>query len=558
MSENYVPFKSGCLGAGLFLTVHIILLFIFTGFGIFIFFPFFLLCEFIFHLIISHSAKRHISFLVEKFERERIKGLRSAAKEMNFSFSLEEDSKFIGKFKHYLPFSKGSQTAFKNVMQGNIDDFDVTIMETNYRYGIYEHEDEDKIYTDQVIKGRRDVSIPGYGKWEDSYAGILAKTNLFFNSKEFNTASVIPYSGDHAIILFNSHQLRIPSFRLNPEKRIRIVDSIPDSSSKQIDISYYERQLGKYSLRNGEQLISNGEQLLFDKQAILLTSENIKAFIDDSLRLAKLCLENEHKLQKIRNVIKEKIKRPDNLASVISDLANHDWEKQFAARQILSELGGEVVAPLVKKIDTFHSSFAQENVVWVLKQVSESTSKRRRESTQRQLCSHCIVRCDSMEIKIRQWQKKLTDFDFRKSGQNSDFFTYPIEKFIQSMLKEKLFYFGCLECGQSRDIFTSPGEIVAVLDSDMDKEQLQTGRILRVCWLKRKSVFDFDRVEIIKTDDKQAEHFAIQVGNDNDSWRRPRYEKMQCQVASDCGLSENTLRILKSTFGTVKIVNLKL
>jgi len=95
---------------------------------------------------------------------------------------------------------------------------------------------------------------------------------------------------------------------------------------------------------------------------------------------------------------------------------------------------------------------------------------------------------------------------------------------------------------------------VAVLDREMAQKDLQIGESLRVNWLKQKALFDFDRIEIIKTDDMQAEHFAIQVGNDNDSWRRARYKKMLCQAASDCGLSENTLRILKSTFGTVEIM----
>jgi len=48
-----------------------------------------------------------------------------------------------------------------------------------------------------------------------------------------------------------------------------------------------------------------------------------------------------------------------------------------------------------------------------------------------------------------------------------------------------------------------------------------------------------------------VERFAVQVGNDTDPFRRPRYRQMRCVVKPECNLSENTLRILDSVFGQV-------
>jgi hypothetical protein len=92
---------------------------------------------------------------------------------------------------------------------------------------------------------------------------------------------------------------------------------------------------------------------------------------------------------------------------------------------------------------------------------------------------------------------------------------------------------------------------VAVLDAAWQGAQTQRDGTLRVNWLARRALFDFDRVEIIRAADKDVEQFAMQVGNDTDPLRKPRYAEMRCVVNPACGLAENTLRVLKSTFGRV-------
>lgn len=97
-------------------------------------------------------------------------------------------------------------------------------------------------------------------------------------------------------------------------------------------------------------------------------------------------------------------------------------------------------------------------------------------------------------------------------------------------------------------------KVVAVLDSAWDAESEREGDdLLRVNWLKRESLFDFDWIEIIRATDEDVERFTMQVGNDPDEWRRSGYRQMQCIVQPGSELSENTLRLLRSIFGEVQV-----
>jgi hypothetical protein len=112
-------------------------------------------------------------------------------------------------------------------------------------------------------------------------------------------------------------------------------------------------------------------------------------------------------------------------------------------------------------------------------------------------------------------------------------------------------YYGCRACCQSREFIPCPREMVAVLDAGWSGAQDERNGCLRVNWLARRALFDFDRVEIVRATDKDVEHFAIQVGNDTDPIRKPRYAQMRCSLAPNCHPVENTLRILESLFGQV-------
>ncbi len=111
-------------------------------------------------------------------------------------------------------------------------------------------------------------------------------------------------------------------------------------------------------------------------------------------------------------------------------------------------------------------------------------------------------------------------------------------------------YCGCRKCGYHQGIDAS-GEVIAVLDEQMTSKTVRQNRTLRANWLLHRAPFDFNRVEIINAGDEDVERFAVQVGNDTDPERKGRYKTMPCALASDCRLSENTLRILEMTFGEI-------
>ena len=134
------------------------------------------------------------------------------------------------------------------------------------------------------------------------------------------------------------------------------------------------------------------------------------------------------------------------------------------------------------------------------------------------LCPRCLTRCTEHEAKI-SWLNNVT-------------------------------YCGCRMCHQNRQ-FYSADTVIAVLDHHMADPVLRQNSVVRVNWLIRRTLFDFDSVEIVQASDEDVERFAVQAGNDTDPVRKPAYPKIPCHVS--CQLSKNTLRILQHTFETVQI-----
>ena len=94
---------------------------------------------------------------------------------------------------------------------------------------------------------------------------------------------------------------------------------------------------------------------------------------------------------------------------------------------------------------------------------------------------------------------------------------------------------------------------MAVLDSEMpDLYQIHPSEV-RVSWLIRRRLFDFERIDIRQVADEAVERFVVQVGNDTDPLRQTRYPQLSCIVSPSCNLSDNTLRILRRTFGQVTV-----
>ncbi len=110
-------------------------------------------------------------------------------------------------------------------------------------------------------------------------------------------------------------------------------------------------------------------------------------------------------------------------------------------------------------------------------------------------------------------------------------------------------YYGCRTCGQSREFLQQ----MVVVELDDRMSYLKEGRegIIHVNWFEHQKLFDFEGVLILHATDEAVERFLVQVGNDTDPVRGPRYQQLRCIVLKQCGLSENTLRILRRTFGEV-------
>jgi len=116
-------------------------------------------------------------------------------------------------------------------------------------------------------------------------------------------------------------------------------------------------------------------------------------------------------------------------------------------------------------------------------------------------------------------------------------------------------YFACPKCHRSRGYFA--GQVVVVLDNQMEKGQVKTGDVLKVNWFVYRKMFDFDAIEIEQATDEDVERFAVQLGNDTSKSRRSRYKKMYCTISPTCKLSENTIRILEHMVGSVETTDVK-
>lgn len=200
-------------------------------------------------------------------------------------------------------------------------------------------------------------------------------------------------------------------------------------------------------------------------------------------------------------------------------LEHEAWGERFVARHTLVSLGGEAVEPLCALAQDADSPL-QRTALWLLENIAADTTERLAGQAPRLLCPRCAVHCGEIPLEV--------------SGR-------------------LLTYYGCRACGQSRGFVDWTGPVVAVLDVRMEEEEVKTDGTWWVNWLMRRQLFDFDWVEIVWAMDEEVERFALQVANDTDALRRPRYRQMRCVVAERTALSENTMRILDKVFGEVEV-----
>jgi hypothetical protein len=193
------------------------------------------------------------------------------------------------------------------------------------------------------------------------------------------------------------------------------------------------------------------------------------------------------------------------------------------AYSMIVTMGGKII-PSLQTIGKNNQAL-QQVMGQLLFDISQTTTKQLKRQASELLCSSCLVYCSAHKID-GSWHMPVN-------------------------------YYGCRACGQSQNFLeTKKRRVVAVLDNTSSQKILETETMIRVNWLSHRKVFDFDEVEIHRVTDKEAELFAIQVGNDTDPLRRSGYKTMSCNLSADCRLSENTIRMLQRTFGKVEIIDL--
>lgn len=213
---------------------------------------------------------------------------------------------------------------------------------------------------------------------------------------------------------------------------------------------------------------------------------------------------------------KEESSQPDLL---IAALQSGDWVDRFVARQALAAIGGEATESL-KNVAADQANPLWQTAIWLLSSIERETTNRLAWRTPYILCPDCLARFEARSVSV-WWGVSFT-------------------------------YYGCRRCGQSRKFLDCPQGVVAVLDRDWSEEQNYEGNRLRINWLTRQALFDFDRIEIIRATDEEVERFAVRTGNDTDPFRKPRYQQLPCLVRPESQLSENTMRILDRMFGQVE------
>ncbi|CAN0519884.1 unnamed protein product, partial [Laminaria digitata] len=111
----------------------------------------------------------------------------------------------------------------------------------------------------------------------------------------------------------------------------------------------------------------------------------------------------------------------------------------------------------------------------------------------------------------------------------------------------KINFVGCRVCNTTYNALPAPS-VIAVLDEQMTTKKHYQQNILRVNWLKKQEVFDFNRVEVGVAEDKLVTQFCLMLSNDTDPGRPDRCYDMVCDVLPASKINNNTFQILKRTF----------
>ncbi|MEM7349024.1 MAG: hypothetical protein AAF485_32750, partial [Chloroflexota bacterium] len=196
-------------------------------------------------------------------------------------------------------------------------------------------------------------------------------------------------------------------------------------------------------------------------------------------------------------------------------LSASEWERRFIGHHLLVYLGNDALPDLINLAKgRLHPK--RPLARWLLRSISHDTTERLGQHPEWTICQACLTHSRAYPLP------------------ESGYFTS---------------YYGCRTCKQTHDFFYTPEGVTAVVDAYEYQEPNLTDGLLRLYW--NSQLFDFDRVEIGSADDEFVERFVVQLGNDTDPTRSNRYDTIPCLIKQEAQLSENTLRILEQTFGSV-------
>ena len=114
-------------------------------------------------------------------------------------------------------------------------------------------------------------------------------------------------------------------------------------------------------------------------------------------------------------------------------------------------------------------------------------------------------------------------------------------------------YYGCRICRQSRRFFENIARTSLILENINPNSIVHKKSLLVVNWMVQRQMVDFDEIHILSATDEEVERFLVSLKNNSSAEQLSYYDQMLCRVSTSCNLSNNTLNILRHTFGRIKV-----
>lgn len=217
----------------------------------------------------------------------------------------------------------------------------------------------------------------------------------------------------------------------------------------------------------------------------------------------------DHRIRKALRAIETASLQPDELPDSIERLSSSSWRDRLVARQVCIRFGGLAIDALNSRRDKLW-----EVAAGLKSRICRDTRRRLRRG--KFLCPDCLTR--AKKHRVGPWK-----------------------------------FWGCRICRRGHGSLVSTGRVIAVLDRHQARRVRAEGEDVYINLFKAKKGCDFDEVRIAGATDEQVEAFATEAANEIDPQRRALIQKATCCVSAACGLRENTIRILRHTFGRVRV-----